>query len=100
MDLSDAARELLVEASRDPAGLILRLTTLGGSAYLKTNGRAFGDGSPAEQARWESGVRQLLAVGLVEPQGNRVFCISPEGYQAAEVLRRREQPRSGEARHG
>jgi hypothetical protein len=90
MDLSDAARELLLEASRDPAGLILRLTAPGGSAYLKTNRRAFGDGSPDEQARRESGVRQLLAVGLVEPQGNRVFCITPEGYQAADLLPRRK----------
>jgi hypothetical protein len=86
MDLSDAARELLLEASRDPAGLILRLTAPGGSAYLKANGRAFGDGSRDEQARWESGVRQLLAVGLVEPQGNRIFFITPEGYEAADVL--------------
>ncbi len=90
MDLSDAARELLLEASRDPAGLILRLTAAGGSAYLKANGRAFGNGSPGEQARWESGVRQLLAVALVEPAGNRVLCITPEGYQAADLLQRRK----------
>jgi hypothetical protein len=89
MDLSDAARELLLEASLDPAGLILRLTAPGGSAYLKTNSRAFGDGSPDEQARWESGVRQLLAFGLIEPQGHRVFFITLEGYQAADLLRRK-----------
>ena len=88
MDLSEAARELLLGASRDPAGLILRLSAPGGSAFLKTNGRAFGDGSRDEQARWESGVRQLLGAGLVEPQGNRVFCITAEGYQAADVLQR------------
>ena len=90
MDLSDAARELLLEALRDPAGLILRLTAPGGSACLRTNSRVFGDGSPAEQARSESGVRQLLALGLIEPQGNRVFCISLEGYQAADLLQRRK----------
>jgi hypothetical protein len=90
MDLSDAARELLLEASRDPAGLILRLTAPGGRAYLKTNSRAFGDESPDDQARWESGVRQLLAVALVEPAGNRVFCITHEGYQAADCLQRRK----------
>jgi hypothetical protein len=90
MDLSDAARELLMEAARDPAGLILRLTAPGGSAYLKTNSRAFGDGSPDDQARWESGARQLVAVGLVEAQGNRVFCITPEGYEAADLLQRRK----------
>ena len=91
MDLFEAGRELLPEASRDPAGLILRLTAMGGSSFLKTNGRAFGgDGIPDEQARWESAVRQLLGVGLIEPQGDRVFCITPEGYQAADDLRHRK----------
>jgi len=71
MALSDEARELLLEASQDPAGLILRLTAPGGSAYLKTNSRVFGDGSPDEQARWESGVRHLLAVGFVLLQGRK-----------------------------
>jgi hypothetical protein len=90
MDLSDAARELLLEASRDPGGLILRLTAPGGRAHLKANGRAFGDGSPHEQARWESGARQLLACGLIEPRGHRVFCITTDGYVAADVLRGRK----------
>ncbi len=31
-----------------------------------------------------------MAVGLVEPQGDRVFCITPEGYQAADLLQRRK----------
>jgi hypothetical protein len=90
MDLSDEARELLLEALRDSAGRILRLTAPGGSAYLKTNSRVFGNGSPAEQARWESGVKQLLAVGFFEPQGTTVFCITLEGYQAADLLQRRK----------
>ena len=92
MDLSEVARELLLEASRDPAGLILKLTGMGGSAYLKTNGRTFGDGTPREQARWENGIRQLLGFGLIEPQGDRgqVYCISPEGYEAADGLRHRK----------
>jgi hypothetical protein len=90
MDLSEVARELLLEVSRDPAGLIVRLTAPGGSAYLKTNSRAFGDGSPDEQARCESGVRQLLAFGLIEPQGNRVFCVTSEGYEAADLMQRRK----------
>lgn len=90
MELSDVARDHLLEASRDPAGLIVRLTAPGGSAYLKANGRAFGDGSPDEQARWERGARQLLAFGLVEPHGDRVFCITPEGHVAADVLQGRK----------
>lgn len=90
-DLSEAARELLLEASRDPAGLILRLTAMGGSAFLKSNGRTFGDGSPREQAWWDGGIGQLSRLGLIEPQGDRgqVYCITPEGYQAADALRSR-----------
>ena len=92
MDLSEAARELLLEASRDPAGLILTLTGKGGSAYLKTNRRTFGDGTPGEQARWESGIRQLVGFGLIKPQGvtRQVFCITDEGYQTADILRGRK----------
>lgn len=92
MDLSDSARELLLEASRDPAGLILTLTGKGGSAYLKTNRKTFGDGTPGEQARWESGIRQLVGFGLITPEGMRrqVFCITDEGYQTADILRGRK----------
>ena len=91
LELSEAARELLLEVSRDPEGLIVRLTASGGAALLKTNGRIFGDGTPREQARWESGIRQLFSFGLVEPQGDRgrVFCITTEGYEAVDILRRR-----------
>ncbi len=85
--LSDAARELLLEASRDRSGTILRLSAMGG-AYLRTNRRMLG-GPPREQERWESAVQQLLRLGLVEPQGDKVLCITPEGYQAADALRSR-----------
>jgi hypothetical protein len=58
---------------------------------LKTNGRAFGDESPEEQARWENGARQLLGVGLIDPHGgDKVFCITREGYRAADVLQGRK----------
>lgn len=63
MDLSHAARELLLEAARDCDGLIVKLTAMGGGAYLKSNARRFGDGTPVEQARWESGIRQLVGLG-------------------------------------
>ncbi len=91
MDLSEKARDLLLEAARDPAGLILKLTALGGSSYFKSNGRTFGDGTPIEQARWESAMQQLLRFGLVEPADNRgrVFCITQGGDQVADGLRDR-----------
>ena len=89
MYLSEKARALLLEAALDPAGLILRLTTLGGGGFLKSNGRSFGDGTPIEQARWESAIQQLLRLGLIEPGSDRVFCITQSGSRVADDLRRR-----------
>ena len=91
IDLSEDARELLLEASRDPAGLILKLTSMGGSAFLKSNGRTFGDETPDGQARWESAIRHLLRLGLIESGGDwdQVFCVTQGGHQVADDLRRR-----------
>jgi hypothetical protein len=89
IQLSEPARDLLLAACKDPSGLILKLTASDGSAVLKTNGRTFANGCPgAEHTRWESGIRQLLRFGFVEAQGGRgqVFCITPEGYEAANAL--------------
>ena len=89
--LSEAARALLLEASRDPAGLIIRVTSEQGTKLLKSNGRIFVDGSPRGQTSWDDGLRQLFRLGLIESWGNRglVYCITPEGGQAADALRNR-----------
>ena len=87
IELSDAASELLLEASRDPNGTILRLSAMGG-AYLKTNHRMLG-GPAREQERWESAIQQLLRLGLIEPQGDKVLCSTHEGYETADALRHR-----------
>lgn len=89
--LSDEAATLLFEACLDAGGLIVRLTAPGSGAVLKTKGRIFGSGSATEQARWECGIRQLLRFGFVEAHGGqgRVFCVTPEGYEAAHGLQGR-----------
>jgi hypothetical protein len=87
IELSDAASELLLEASRDPSGTILRLTAMG-RAYLKTNCRMLG-GPSREQERWESAIQQLVRLGLIEPHGDKVLGVTHEGYQTADALRRR-----------
>jgi hypothetical protein len=73
-ELSEAASTLLLEVSQDPGGLILRLATLAGSTFMKTNGKTFADGTPSEQ--WESGVRQLVSRGLVEAHGDQAQVLS------------------------
>ena len=90
-ELSEAASTLLLEVSQDPGGLILRLATLAGSAFMKTNGKTFADGTPSEQAQWESGVQQLVSRGLVEAHGDKaqVLSITAKGHHAANLLRDR-----------
>ena len=59
-----------------------------GGAYLKTNRRMLG-GPAREQERWESAIQQLLRLGLIESQSDKVLRITHEGYQTADALRRR-----------
>lgn len=89
--LSEAARDLLLEASRDPAGLILRVTSEHGTKLLKSNGRIFGDGCVRTQTWWDEALRQLVRLGLIESGGTHglVYCITSEGSQAADALRNR-----------
>ena len=91
--LSEAAKELLIEAAQDTGGTILRFTSIGGAVSLRTNGRMFGDGTPTDQARWKDGLTQLCSFGLIEPVGDKgqVFCITPEGYEVADILRSQGQ---------
>lgn len=86
--LSEAARTLLLEASRSPDGLIVRLiSSQGANLLLKSNGRIFGDGRPHEQARWGEGVRELFRLGLVEVSSNgQVYWITPAGLRAADAV--------------
>ena len=69
MDVADTAKELPLEASRDPSGLILKLTSMGGSVYFKSNGRAFGDGIPGDQSPVGWWDQATFGFGLIEPQG-------------------------------
>lgn len=87
-ELSEAAKELLLEASQDGSGLIVRFTVLTGTV-IKTNEKAFGTENVRALARYESGIKQLRNLGLVEAQGfkDEVFKVTHEGYEVAEALR-------------
>ena len=86
--LSKAAKELLLEASQDPNGTIVRAPAMGGE-YFKTNRRMLG-GPLREQERWLEAIRQLLQLGFIDPHGDRAFSVTPEGHQAVAVLRNPE----------
>ncbi|NCC62015.1 MAG: hypothetical protein EOM12_13990 [Verrucomicrobiae bacterium] len=86
--LSEEARILLVEASHDKSGAILKLATLGGR-YIQSRGKTFGDPSDRRSsAKWEYALEQLVTAGFVLARGHKdqVFKLSHPGYRMAEYL--------------
>lgn len=86
--LSAEARQLLLEAAKDPNGTVLYIRTFGG-AIVETNGKGFTkQGDPRSEAQWKAAIDDLTALGLLEPRGYKgeVFGITHAGYQAAERL--------------
>jgi hypothetical protein len=87
--LNEPARELLVEASQDQGGIIMRLETLQGS-HVETNNRDFvvpGDVKTA--ARWRGALSELNALRLVEDRAGKgeLFFVTDEGYRVADLLK-------------
>jgi hypothetical protein len=87
-DLSDAARELLIEAAKDSSGTILCLNTIGGS-YVQTNGKSFTEpGSVRSEARGRGALAELSGFGLIEDRSYKgeVFSLTDAGYRVADLL--------------
>jgi len=88
--LSEAARELLLAASADSGGTVLKVGTLGG-VCVQTNGREFVEKSdPRSAARWRSAVDELQYEGLLEDRVGKgeVFFVTEHGYRMADGIRR------------
>lgn len=86
--LSEEARQLLIEASKDKGGLIISLRHMGGQS-IQTNGINFTDsGDRRSVARWEAAVEQLLDNDLIVARGdkNQVFELTNKGYELADSL--------------
>lgn len=87
--LSDTARDLLLEAVQDPAGVIMRLGTMGGT-HVQTNQRDFVElGNVRSAARWRGAVDELHDLGLVEDRAGKgeVFFVTDAGYRVGDLLR-------------
>lgn len=88
LSLTEEARVLLLEATSEKGGVILKLATLGGR-FIQTNGKAFGErGDRRSSAKWEHALDQLITAGLVIPRGHKdqVFEVSETGFQFADYL--------------
>ena len=89
--LSEDAKELLTELTKDSSGEIIKFTTSGGFCF-RTNGKHFGElGDPRSEARWEGAVRDLLKLGLLteDPGGRgKLFKVTREGFETIDDLGR------------
>lgn len=86
--VSESARDLLLEATHDPNGVIMRLGTMGGT-HVQTNGRNFVELPDARSAaHWRGAVDELNNIGLVEDRAGKgeVFFVTDAGYQVADRL--------------
>lgn len=87
-EITDEAKVLLKEASRDKNGTILYLRHFGGT-NIQTNSKNLIDSNEArEVALWEGALQELVEKGLVTERGQKgqVFNITNEGYQIADMI--------------
>lgn len=85
--LGDVARQLLIEASQDRSGHLLRVRTMGG-LHVQTNGKAFGSETqnPKLEAELEEALNELETLGLISAGSYKRegFKVTAEGYRVAE----------------
>ncbi len=90
IDISDEAKELLIEASRSPNGRIMRVRSMGG-LNVQINGKEFvGERNARIEATWEDALNQLEENSLIEDKGyeGKVFAVTRLGYEYADALKK------------
>ncbi len=86
--LSNESKTLILEASQDKNGVVIRLHTFGGTT-IQTNEKQFAEqGNARSEAAWNAAVDQLEEYGLIEDRAMKgeVFFITHEGYKVADLL--------------
>ena len=86
--LTEEARDLLIEAAMDTAGMIVMIRSFGG-LRISTNGKAFGErGNIRSEARWKQAIKELLNQGFIEDVKGKgeVFEVTHMGFDVAESL--------------
>lgn len=85
IELTREAKILLIEASEDSHGIIIRVPSREGTQIF-ANQKIFNKkDDPEELARLDSAIKELFDFGYLEPveDGDLAFRITPEGNQAA-----------------
>jgi len=90
--LSDDAKELLLECSKDTSGRIINMEFIGGMRTLSTNSRGFlTDDSHQTKARWIGALEELESRGLIKKLdfSSDYYEITRGGYTFAEAMGRK-----------
>lgn len=87
--LTSEEKVLLIEASKDRSGNILKMRFIGQALVINTNSKAFaGTSDPRNNAMWEEVIDRLQKFGLIDDVGYKgeIFKITHLGYQVADLL--------------
>lgn len=84
--ISKLAREILVSATKDKNGSIIRIDTLGGMR-LQTNGESFvTTGDPRSEAQARAAINELENANLIALHGPKIFMVTAIGYAFVDSL--------------
>lgn len=87
-ELSEEAKQLLLEASKSDNGTVMKMKFIGG-IRINANGKEFvTDSNPRTRAVWEGAVDELKNEGLIADRGYKgeIFGVTKEGYDLADIL--------------
>jgi hypothetical protein len=88
LDISEDARELILQASQSDDGNIFFMRNYGGPS-ITTNGRNFIDDlNPPTVARWEAVMQELESKRLIQSRGpkRQVFSVTHQGYDFVKTI--------------
>jgi hypothetical protein len=87
--LSDQEKEMIIELSNDPSGILMKLFSKDGF-YIQTNNKRLNkDFDPRTLATWQAVIENLLKIGVLEERGfkGEVFALTLFGYKVADKLK-------------
>ncbi|MBP9152935.1 MAG: toll/interleukin-1 receptor domain-containing protein [Flavobacteriales bacterium] len=87
LELSEEAKQLLVEMSNDPKGILMALENPD-DMLMNTNGKGFaGLNDPRKRAVWKDAIYQLEKNRLIERKSNTKYSMTSKGYRVADNLK-------------
>ena len=86
--LSETAKLLIKEVSKDSSGQLIKVRFSGGFVFQTNNKQLNEDDSSRTKARWDSALNELLNQDLLEPLGHKgeMFRITQKGYDLEDTF--------------